>query len=140
MSWHALWVFLVAIASIARKAPVKGGGKVMIRRIALLVVLALLIGPGCAPKIGRDFNKSSISNIEPGVTTKAEVRENLGQPQTITTKSTEEVWSYQYMEGANYPEAWAAFFGARERGGIGKMLVVTFDGDRVRDFSYREAN
>jgi outer membrane protein assembly factor BamE (lipoprotein component of BamABCDE complex) len=112
----------------------------MIRKIGLLVFLAFLIGPGCAPKIGRDFNKSSISNIEPGITTKAEVRENLGQPQTITTKSTEEVWSYQYMEGVNYPEAWAAFFGAREHGGIGKMLVVTFDGDRVKDFSYREAN
>jgi outer membrane protein assembly factor BamE (lipoprotein component of BamABCDE complex) len=112
----------------------------MIRKIAPLVVLALLIVPGCAPKIGRDFNKSSISNIEPGVTTKAEVRENLGQPQTITAKSTEEVWSYQYMEGANYPEAWAAFFGAREHRGIGKMLVVTFEGDRVSDFLYRETN
>jgi outer membrane protein assembly factor BamE (lipoprotein component of BamABCDE complex) len=112
----------------------------MIRKIAPLVVLALLIVPGCVPKIGRDFNKSSISNIEPGVTTKAEVRENLGQPQTITAKSTEEVWSYQYMEGANYPEAWAAFFGAREHRGIGKMLVVTFEGDRVSDFLYREAN
>jgi outer membrane protein assembly factor BamE (lipoprotein component of BamABCDE complex) len=112
----------------------------MIRKIAPLVVVALLIVLGCAPKIGRDFNKSSISNIEPGVTTKAEVRENLGQPQTITAKSTEEVWSYQYMEGANYPEAWAAFFGAREHRGIGKMLVVTFEGDRVSDFLYREAN
>ena len=110
----------------------------MITRIALIVVLAVLVGPGCTPKIGRDINKSSVSAIERGVTTKAQVRANLGEPKSVTTTSTGETWSYQYMQGMNYGETWAALFGARDYGGIHKMLIVTFDGDRVKDYSYME--
>lgn len=111
----------------------------MITPIALIVVLAVLAGPGCAPKMGRDINKSSVSAIERGVTTKAQVRESLGEPRSVTTTPTGETWSYQYMQGMNYAETWGAFLGTRDYGGIHKMLVVTFDGDRVKDYSYMES-
>jgi outer membrane protein assembly factor BamE (lipoprotein component of BamABCDE complex) len=109
----------------------------MITRIVLIVVLAITAGPGCWA-FGRDIKKSSVSGIERGVTTKAQVRENLGEPQSVRTTSTGEVWSYRYMRGMSYGESWAALLGAREYGGVNKMLVVTFDGDRVKDYSYME--
>jgi outer membrane protein assembly factor BamE (lipoprotein component of BamABCDE complex) len=110
----------------------------MIKRIALILVLVVLVCPGCSP-IGRDIKKSSVSGIERGVTTKAQVRQNLGEPQSVRTTSTGEVWSYRYMQGMNYGESWAALFGAREYGGTSKMLIVIFDGDRVKDYSYTES-
>ena len=111
----------------------------MITRNMLIIVLAVLVGPSCAPKIGRDINKSSVSAIERGVTTKAQVRQNLGEPNSITTTSTGEIWSYRYMQGMNYAETWGAFLGTRDYGGVHKMLIVTFDGDRVKDYSYTES-
>ena len=74
----------------------------MITRNMLIIVLAVLVGAGCAPKMGRDINKSSVSAIERGVTTKAQVRQNLGEPNSVTTTSTGEIWSYRYMQGMNY--------------------------------------
>ena|SRR3989304_2120611 len=76
----------------------------MVTRIALIVVLGVLVGPlaGCAGSIGRDFNTSYLSSIERGVTTKAQVRQNLGEPSSVMTSSLAgETWSYQYMQGAS---------------------------------------
>jgi outer membrane protein assembly factor BamE (lipoprotein component of BamABCDE complex) len=112
----------------------------MVTRIALIVVLALLVGAGCAPKIGRDFNASYLSSIERGVTTKSQVRQNLGEPSSVTTSSLAgETWSYQYMEGAGLAQTYGNFF-RNEYTNMGshKMLVVTFDGDRVKDYTYSE--
>jgi outer membrane protein assembly factor BamE (lipoprotein component of BamABCDE complex) len=111
----------------------------MATRIALVVVLTALVGPGCAPKIGRDFNTSYVSGIERGITTKAEVRQNLGEPHSVTTTSGGEIWSYRYMQGSNYAQDVGALFGTREYKGMSqKMLTITFAGDRVKDFMYRE--
>ena len=43
------------------------------------------------------------------------------------------------MQGMNYAETWGAFLGTRDYGGVRKMLIVTFDGDRVKDYSYTES-
>jgi len=104
------------------------------------VALCAFLVIGCATKIGRDFNTSYISQIVRGKTTKAQVRENIGIPKSVTTTSAGEMWLYQQFEGGNYFENMGAALGMSELKSKHKSLTITFDGNLVKDFSYTKGD
>jgi outer membrane protein assembly factor BamE (lipoprotein component of BamABCDE complex) len=98
------------------------------------VVLAAITLGACATKYGRDFDDAYARQITPGETTKADVRNKLGRPPIVSREG--DVWIYGYYErdGTATLKNW---FGQSDPnnplGAQQKRLVVTFNGDKVKE-------
>lgn len=93
------------------------------RRIVLGLLLPVLAG--CAIKLGAKFDSSRITQIQPGVTTQAEIQEMLGSPSSEGIKNGRPLWTYLY---ARIP-----MMGTTR----GTILSIEFDdGRRVETYSY----
>ena len=104
-----------------------------------ILVICVNLSAGCSTgSAGRDFNGSYVSSIERNVTTKAEVRKNFGEPLSVTTTSEGEVWAYQYADRGSFTKALGAEFGLNARQINSKTLMITFKGERVKDFTHTE--
>ncbi len=74
---------------------------------ASAVLLSLAACAGYAPTSGYSptpywtIHTPAFANLKPGVTTKAEVRKQVGVPLTETTfpRQGDEVWEYRYIDG-----------------------------------------
>lgn len=51
---------------------------------------------GCALTVGARFDSTSVVRIKSGLTTKAEVREILGKPESEGLKDGRPLWTYLY--------------------------------------------
>jgi hypothetical protein len=58
--------------------------------------------PGSLPTPYWRIHTPSFDNLKPGVTTKAEVRKQVGTPLTETSfrRKNEDVWEYRYVDGS----------------------------------------
>jgi hypothetical protein len=58
--------------------------------------------PGSYPTPYWTIHTPAFDNLKPGVTTKAEVRKQVGTPltETIYQRKNEEVWEYRYLDGS----------------------------------------
>jgi outer membrane protein assembly factor BamE (lipoprotein component of BamABCDE complex) len=105
---------------------------------AILLAVAL---SACATHLGRDFDDAYAQQIKPGQTTKAEVREKLGQPPLVSRKGDEETWTYAYYKGRGVGSGIMdalGFTDANLQGrGAQKRLTVTFNGDTVKDSRFK---
>jgi outer membrane protein assembly factor BamE (lipoprotein component of BamABCDE complex) len=100
---------------------------------AILLAIAL---SACATKLGRNFDDVYAQQIQPGATTKEEVRTKLGRPVLLSRSGDEETWTYAYYTGRNL--AFEEFFifsdvdPETQGQGSQKRLIVTFKGDVVK--------
>jgi len=100
-----------------------------------LAFAVTLILAACAATVGRDFDSSYAQKIKAGVTTKAEVRQNVGPPDSVNISSRGETWQYMYMKSGNYAQNMGAVFGVTPAKLEMRSLVITFEGDVVKNFS-----
>jgi outer membrane protein assembly factor BamE (lipoprotein component of BamABCDE complex) len=68
---------------------------------ASAVLLALAACTGYSPTPYWSIHTPAFANLKPGVTTQAEVRQQVGTPLTETTfrRKNEQVWEYRYLDG-----------------------------------------
>ncbi len=77
------------------------------RNCSASLVLSLAACAGYAPTSGHSptpfwtIHTPALTDLKPGVTTKAEVRKQVGVPLTETTfpRQEDEVWEYRYIDG-----------------------------------------
>ena len=110
-------------------------------RAGVAVLLAITLS-ACATQLGYDFNDAFARDIKPGQTTKAEVRTRLGRPAMVSRVGEEDVWTYAYYKGGGPGAVMRNLFGQRApynpTGEQQKRLVVTFQGDNVKDATFRQ--
>ena len=77
------------------------------------VSLCLLVGCAVDPAVKPwwTLRETDLRQLQPGKTTKAEVRTALGRPGLEMTfpRQGEEVWDYRYLDGSMYMLAWVYF-------------------------------
>ena len=110
-------------------------------KIGTAVLLAITLG-ACATQQGRDFDAAYASEIKPGETTKADIRNKLGRPVLVSHGGEEDVWIYGYYEGGGLGVTLKRWFGQADLnnplGAQQKRLVVTFKGDSVKEATFRQ--
>jgi hypothetical protein len=94
-----------------------------------------LEGPA-ASDTGRPFDDAYVAQIKKGVTTKADVRKNIGEPWQTTTTAGNDSWTYHYSNAYGNAYTRAISFGLYRKDPINRMLVISFSGDKVADYSY----
>ena len=128
--------------------------------IKSLLLLCLLAFSGCvtAPEPLSDRNSpltqgSVQMNVQPGVTTKAQILETFGAP-NVTTRDGQgqEVWTYQRQAQVSQKSSqegyWSVLFAGKSKTASGfesssrmMTLIIKFDSnDVVSDFNSRAAN
>ena len=60
------------------------------------ILLGSLLALGGCGTAGKDFNKSKVSKITNGTTTRAEIRKMFGEPFKMGTQNGLPVWVYEY--------------------------------------------
>ena len=98
-------------------------------------LLAVASLAGCAGAVpadpagpGRDFDDGYVASIRKDVTSKDDIRRNLGEPASRATTEGTEVWVYRYEKQAGA--------GADAKAVAKKNLTIVFTGDRVQDLTY----
>lgn len=117
------------------------------KNIALItasLVLGTTLFTGCAVKTGNDklqdvTQESVLDMIKNGVSTKSDVRRNLGEPVKIDfMESGLEKWEYNHSrrveKGINYVPVVNWF--VKGTNNTNKTLIVLFDGDIVKNHSF----
>ena len=111
--------------------------------LALAIATVLLSAAGCgsldgpaASDTGRPFDDAYVAQIKKGVTTKDEVRKNIGEPWQTTATSGNDTWTYHYSNAYANAYTRAISAGIYRKEPINKMLVITFSGNKVLDYSY----
>lgn len=120
----------------------------MKRMYAVIMICTLLIFSGCAAKTGNsqleNATQESVAQvITKGVTTKAELRRQFGDPQKVDfTESGLEKWEYMFLrksqKAVNYIPIASAFVGGTND--TTKTLLVVFKGDIVENYALSAAN
>jgi outer membrane protein assembly factor BamE (lipoprotein component of BamABCDE complex) len=103
---------------------------------ATLAAASLLLA-GCASTAqGRKFDDSYVAQIQKGKTTKAQIRQNLGEPVSTSISADTETWTYSYSDAYGRGYVQAATFGLVRQKSDDQMLIVVFKGDVVVEFMY----
>lgn len=95
------------------------------------VLLAALSLAGCmASKSGseRIMDDQTVSKIEPGKSTKADVKALFGEPSKVTFAGTgegEEDWDYYYTKAEVRGATWVPIYGAFKGGVDGNTSILT---------------
>lgn len=106
----------------------------------ILNLLGLLLLVGCAQiAVGVDFDKTKVDQIVKGRASKEEVVKIFGEPMEKGTEAGLERWVYvNRITSASPKPEW---LGLSYRGDTKeKMLVVIFEQDTVKDFSFSETS
>jgi len=92
----------------------------------------------CATSVGQKFDTSYVQRIERDKTTKADVIQNIGKPYSVTTSSQGEMWLYRYAEGQDVVGSVLFAYGAKSAKQKMNMLMIQFEGNYVKDFTYTQ--
>lgn len=107
------------------------------KTLVILCASAVIVLAGCAATAqGRKFDDSYVSQIKKNVTTKAQIRQAFGEPQTTSKASDTETWIYQYSDAYGRGYVQAATFGLVKEKSDDQTLMVIFKGDVVMEFTY----
>lgn len=101
----------------------------------LLVLTGAVLLSGCTSTTGhgRKFDTTNVKNIKKGVTTKGNILQMLGQPESKTINSGKESWVYSYQENkASYVPFLAPFVGINAQS-EGSSLSLVFNKDVLRE-------
>ena len=105
--------------------------------IVALTIVVLVSASGCASTAqGRKFDDSYVAQIKKGSTTKAQIREKLGEPVSTSKTSDMETWTYSYSDAYGRGYVQAATFGLVKQKSDDQMLIVVFKGDVVVEYTY----
>lgn len=105
--------------------------------LAAVLLAALVAVSGCASSAqGRKFDDEYVSQIRKGATTKAQIRQHLGEPVSVSRTSDMETWTYSYSNAYGRGYVQAATFGLVKEKSDDQMLVVVFKGDVVVEYQY----
>jgi outer membrane protein assembly factor BamE (lipoprotein component of BamABCDE complex) len=103
----------------------------------LLSILVFLALPACSTySSGTKFDDSYVTSIKRGVTTKKEIRNNIGEPASVTSTSEGDVWTYQYTDGGSYKNMVGSAFGLTSQQINMQLLTIHFSGEKVKDFTH----
>ena len=107
-------------------------------RKSSLAFLCVLVG--CAQiTIGTDLDKSTIAHIVSGKTSEGEIRRIFGDPSETDRYNGLERWTYIHRVTSMSPKP--RWVGLSYQGDIReKRLVIVFEEDHVKDFSYSETS
>jgi outer membrane protein assembly factor BamE (lipoprotein component of BamABCDE complex) len=102
------------------------------------LTLAVALGlAGCASTAqGRKFDDSYVAQIQKGKTTKAQIRQNFGEPVSTSRSADLETWTYSYSDAYGRGYVQAATFGLVRQKSDDQTLIVVFKGDVVVEFTY----
>lgn len=107
------------------------------KRITLLFIMLSL--SGCSSTIGNKGTQDqlAIEQIKPGVTTKAEVKELVGEPSYVTFFGTEETWSFIVSEAQVRAATFIPIVGLFAGGSDFEThtLTIQFKGDVVQRYA-----
>jgi outer membrane protein assembly factor BamE (lipoprotein component of BamABCDE complex) len=104
---------------------------------ATLALAAAAGGTGCASTAqGKKFDDSYVAQIKKGTTTKAQIRQNIGEPHMVARSSDTETWTFSYSNAYGRGYVQAATFGLVKEKNDDQMLIVVFKGDIVVEFNY----
>ncbi len=105
----------------------------LIKKKNYIILFSLLILFGCATSryaSGRDFDMNIVEKIQKGVTTKNEIINWFGQPQSISLINSSEIWTYMYIR--SQAKATSYIFTMDVTGqSYYKSLTITFDGNNI---------
>lgn len=115
--------------------------KIILKFCRISAIIILLLEGACLPIISEikeesplEFNKNFLSEIKKGETTKEEIKEIFGSPNTMGISSSpsgsREFWSYLYYIGEE------GFIGTPKS--LRRILKLTFEGGKVFDWEYSE--
>lgn len=108
------------------------------RWMAIVLAASVAVASaGCSTlSTGTKFNNEYVASIKRGTTTKAEIRQNLGAPASVSNTSDGEVWTYQYTDGGSCFNMVGSAFGLTSQKINMQMLTIMFNGERVKDFTH----
>lgn len=93
--------------------------------------------------VGNEFDVTNIKNIKNGRTTRSDVLQLFGQPESKTVNSGKESWQYLYAVNKTSSDAvsyvpYASLLGKRSTQKENKLLMLVFDRDVLKEctFSY----
>ena len=100
-----------------------------------IFAIAFVVGlAACSTTSGRNFNVESAGQIHPGLTTKNQVVDYLGQPYTQEASNGAETWAYTYalLDPKVGAQAFVPFVGGLLPGAFGadtksRSVRITFD-------------
>ena len=102
-------------------------------RPTLAFLLTALVLVGCGGTVGRPFPVGATAQLQRGQSTRADVRQLLGDPVSVSTGTAGETWLYLYQnqDAKTFPIPELL----TEQGAAPQQSVsVMFEGDVVRDF------
>lgn len=106
--------------------------KTLFRSVFIAVISAAFLG-ACAISSGTKIEDNKVSQIQKGVTTKADISRMFGDPSSTSVNAKgDAVWKYGYAEEKYIP-------GSKGRGKFGQhdqMLMIMFSGDKVTNFIF----
>jgi hypothetical protein len=112
----------------------------MSRFLALTAIgVTICVTGGCSTlSQGTKFNDAYVAQIQRGITTKADIQKNLGNPASTTSTSDGDVWTYQYSDGGSYLNMVKSTYGLASQQINSQLLTINFAGDTVKDFTYTQ--
>ncbi|WP_147198904.1 outer membrane protein assembly factor BamE [Pantoea sp. CCBC3-3-1] len=111
-------------------------------------LLTIIVLSGCASTAGNqsiknETQQSIASKIFKGRTTKQDIQKQFGEPTRKTTVDTnEDMWFYSVMNSNMSATSYIPIVGIFTNGTDmkSKALTVTFQGDKVENWSFSESN
>lgn len=85
--------------------------------------------------VGKEFDPSYVNKIVAGKTTKEDIRQNIGEPHSVTTTNQGETWSYQHVERGNMIDTYKWMIVGGDSKINMQSLSITFEGDKVKTYA-----
>ena len=105
--------------------------------VAAFFIGAAILSSGCAsPGQGRKFDDAYIAQIKKGVTTKAQIRQNFGDPLMVSKTADTETWIYNYSNAYGRGYIQGLTLGLVKEESDDQALYVVFTGNVVADYTY----
>lgn len=115
--------------------------KIRLANTGAAILLATTLG-ACATQEGRNFDSTYAEQIQPGQTTKADIRAKLGRPAVVIKNAESDVWIYAYYQGGGFGAQVRNAFGQADPnnpwGAEQKRLEIAFKGDTVQQSRFKQ--
>jgi outer membrane protein assembly factor BamE (lipoprotein component of BamABCDE complex) len=102
-------------------------------RSPLIAIISIAFIGACAISSGTKISENQVSQIEKGVTTKADISRMFGNPASTSVDANgNAMWMFEYAEEQYIP-------GSKGRGKFGEQgqrLIIKFTGDKVNHYQF----
>ena len=107
--------------------------KTRFRSTFIAIIISIAFIGGCAISSGTKISDEQVSQIEKGVTTKANISRMFGDPSlTSVDANGNAIWKFEYAEENYIPGS----KGRAKYGVHGQTLTIMFTGDKVNHYQF----